>query len=72
VTHAEVVEASLITFGSLPLHRAFDVAVAPASVTEWATDDDPSAEWPVQVSPWPSVRWTLVRLNDAAHLASRR
>jgi probable phosphoglycerate mutase len=70
VAHAEVMEASLITFGSLPVYRNFDVRVAAASVTEWVTTDDPSAAWPVQVSPWPPVRWTLARLNDAAHLAA--
>ena len=70
VAHAEVVEASLITFGSLPVYRNFDVQVAATSVTEWVTTDDPSAAWPVRVSPWPPVRWTLVRLNDAAHLAA--
>lgn len=70
VTHAEVVETSLITFGSLPIYRDFDITVAATSITEWVTNDDPSADRPVQVSPWPPVRWTLVRLNDAAHLAA--
>jgi probable phosphoglycerate mutase len=69
VAHAEVVEASLITFGSLPIYRNFDIKVSPTAITEWVTEDDPSAEWQVEQSPWPSVRWTLVRLNDAAHLA---
>jgi hypothetical protein len=44
--------------------------VRPASITEWMTEDDPSAEWPVETSPWPTVRWTLLRLNDTAHLAT--
>jgi probable phosphoglycerate mutase len=70
VAHAEVVEASLIAFGSLPLYRNFDIKVGPTSITEWTTEDDPSAEWPVETSPWPSVRWTLARLNDTAHLAT--
>lgn len=69
VAHSEVVEASLITLGSLPLHRSFDVRVSSASVTEWVTHDDPSAEWRVDESQWPPVRWALARMNDTAHLA---
>jgi probable phosphoglycerate mutase len=62
VTHTEVVNASLIVFGDLPLMPAFDVAVANTSITEWTTDGDPTD--------WPHARWTLVRFNDAAHLES--
>jgi broad specificity phosphatase PhoE len=68
VTHAEAVEASLVTFGSLPIHRAFDIKVAPTSVTEWVTQDDPSAPWEPEHHPGLPVRWTLARLNDAAHV----
>jgi 2,3-bisphosphoglycerate-dependent phosphoglycerate mutase len=60
VAHAEVVEISLIVFGSLPLARAFDVQVGNTSLTEWITDEDTFA--------WPPARWTLVRFNDTAHL----
>jgi probable phosphoglycerate mutase len=55
VGHAETVEASLVAFGNQPLLRDFDLAVAPASVTEWTTDGDPAA--------WPPARWTLRRLS---------
>jgi broad specificity phosphatase PhoE len=61
VTHAEVVKCSLIVFGGLPLAPGFDLAVAPTSITEWVTAGDPDA--------WPRPRWTLVRLNDTAHLS---
>jgi probable phosphoglycerate mutase len=55
VGHAETVEASLVAFGNQPLLRAFDLAVAAASVTEWTMDGDPAA--------WPPPRWTLRRLS---------
>jgi len=61
VAHTEVVEASLIVLGALPLMLPFDGRVANASITEWSTDGDTTA--------FPSPRWTLVRFNDAAHLA---
>jgi probable phosphoglycerate mutase len=61
VTHAEVVKCSLIAFGGLPLAPGFDLDVAPTSITEWVTAGDPDA--------WPRPRWTLVRLNDSAHLS---
>lgn len=57
VGHAETVECSFHALAGQPLHRAFDLKVAPASVTEWATDDDPTA--------WPPARWTLHRFSDA-------
>ena len=60
VGHAETVAASLIAFGNLPLNISFDVHIANASLTEWLTDEETTA--------WPSVRWTLVRFNDSAHL----
>jgi len=69
VTHAEGVAASLVAFGSLPLYREFDVLVAPTSITEWVTDDDPAAPWQPEGRPTLPVRWTLARLNDAAHIA---
>ncbi|GAA1981051.1 histidine phosphatase family protein [Catenulispora subtropica] len=68
VTHAEGVAASLVVFGSLPLFREFDVLVSPASITEWVTDDDPAAPWHPGTRVALPVRWTLARLNDAAHL----
>ncbi|GAA3436602.1 histidine phosphatase family protein [Kutzneria kofuensis] len=55
VGHTETVEASFAVFGNQPLLRDFDVAVAPASITEWTTDGDPTA--------WPPPRWTLHRLS---------
>lgn len=61
-THAEVVKASFVAFGGLPLLMPFELGVEPTSVTEWQTDSDPAA-WPP-----PFLAWTLVRLNDAAHL----
>ena len=69
VTHAEVVEASLIAFGALPLYREFDIKTHPASLTEWTTRDDPAAPWEPALHPHLPVRWTLTRLNDTAHLA---
>lgn len=62
VSHAETVNAALIVFGALPLALPFDIAVGPTSITEWTTDGDPAA--------WPRPRWTLVRLNDSAHIAN--
>ncbi len=60
VTHREPIVASFIVFGGLPLAPGFDMDVAPASITEWATDGNPAA--------WPRPRWTLARFNDSAHL----
>ncbi|MFD9739015.1 histidine phosphatase family protein [Umezawaea sp. NPDC059074] len=57
VGHSETVESSFHALAAQPLHRAFDLEVAPASVTEWATDDNPTG--------WPPPRWTLCRFNDA-------
>ncbi|MFF5225532.1 hypothetical protein [Dactylosporangium sp. NPDC000521] len=56
VGHAETVESSFHALAAQPLDRAFDLAVAPASVTEWTTAADPTA--------WPPPRWTLRRCND--------
>ncbi|GAA1544014.1 histidine phosphatase family protein [Dactylosporangium maewongense] len=56
VGHAETVESSFHALAARPLDRAFDLAVAPASVTEWTTGGDPTA--------WPAPRWTLHRCND--------
>ncbi|MEV6303073.1 histidine phosphatase family protein [Actinoplanes sp. NPDC051861] len=55
VGHSETVEASFHVLAGQPLYRAFDLEVAPASITEWFTDGDPSA--------WPPARWTLRRFN---------
>ena len=66
--HKESVEASLIAFGALPLHRGFDVEIGRASITEWVTDDDPATPWSPQNARALPVRWRLSRLNDCAHL----
>lgn len=55
VGHTETVGASFAVFGNQPLLRDFDVVVAPASITEWTTDGDPTA--------WPPPRWALRRLS---------
>lgn len=60
VTHNEVVKISLIALGGVPLTPSFETAISPASITEWIADGDPGA--------WPRPRWTLMRLNDGAHL----
>jgi hypothetical protein len=60
VAHAETIPSSLIAFGGLPLAIGFDLSIAPTSITEWVTEGDPDA--------LPRPRWTLVRLNDHAHL----
>lgn len=52
VGHDETVEASFHVLAGQPLHRAFDLAVPPASITTWTTDGDPAA--------WPPPRWTLL------------
>jgi probable phosphoglycerate mutase len=57
VGHTETVNSSFHALAAQPLYRAFDLKVAPASVTEWATDDDPTG--------WPPARWTLYRFSDA-------
>jgi 2,3-bisphosphoglycerate-dependent phosphoglycerate mutase len=57
VGHSETVEGSFHALAAQPLYRAFDVKVAPASVTEWVTDNNPTS--------WPPPRWTLCRFNDA-------
>ncbi len=56
VGHAETVEISFNALGLLPLYRPFDLEVAPASITEWVTDQDPTQ--------WPPPRWTLIRFNE--------
>jgi broad specificity phosphatase PhoE len=60
VAHAETIQSSLIVFGALPLLLGFDMSIAPTSITEWSTTGDPES--------WPRPRWTLVRLNDSAHV----
>jgi broad specificity phosphatase PhoE len=57
VGHAQTVEASFHALGGQPLYRAFDLKVAPASITEWTTDGDPTG--------WPPPRWTLCRFNQS-------
>jgi probable phosphoglycerate mutase len=65
VAHNETVQASLTALGELPIRRHFDVGFADTSITEWATEDDPAGSGPPA---WAFPRWTLVCLNDAAHL----
>jgi broad specificity phosphatase PhoE len=43
VGHGETVESSFHVLADQPLYHRFDLKVAPASVTEWATGDDPFA-----------------------------
>jgi probable phosphoglycerate mutase len=61
VAHAETVEVSFHALGLLPLYRSFDLWVAPASVTEWRTDQHPTE--------WPPPRWTLTRFSETPELA---
>jgi broad specificity phosphatase PhoE len=56
VAHAETVNASFHALGQQPLYREFDLDVGPASITEWSTEDDPTAGIP-------PARWTLHRFN---------
>jgi 2,3-bisphosphoglycerate-dependent phosphoglycerate mutase len=65
VSHSETIEASLVALGEMPIRRPFDLRIAPTSITEWETDDDLVGTGPPA---WSFARWTLVRLNDAAHL----
>jgi probable phosphoglycerate mutase len=65
VAHNETVQASLTAIGELPIRRHFEVAIADTAITEWTTADDPGGGGPPD---WAFARWTLVRLNDAAHL----
>jgi broad specificity phosphatase PhoE len=58
VGHTETVNSSFHALAAQPLYRAFDLLVAPASITEWVTDGDPTAI--------PPARWTLCRFSDAA------
>jgi broad specificity phosphatase PhoE len=65
VAHTETIQASLTAIGELPIRRHFDVGFAGTSITEWTTEDDLAGTGPPT---WSLPRWTLVRLNDAAHL----
>jgi broad specificity phosphatase PhoE len=58
VGHSETVESSFHALGAQPLYRAFDTRVAPASVTEWVTDGNPTS--------WPPPRWTLHRFSASS------
>ena len=60
--HGGVIECSLRALGELPLAPRFLVRIENTSITEW--------ERPAQSAGEP--RWTLVRFNDAAHLADLR
>ncbi|WP_346105290.1 histidine phosphatase family protein [Nonomuraea maheshkhaliensis] len=63
VGHAETVEISFNALGLLPIYRSFDLTVAPGSVTEWSTGEDPSR--------WAPPRWTLRRFNVVPEEADR-
>jgi 2,3-bisphosphoglycerate-dependent phosphoglycerate mutase len=63
VGHAETVEISFNALGLLPIYRSFDLTVAPGSVTEWSTGEDPAR--------WPPPRWTLRRFNVVPEEADR-
>jgi 2,3-bisphosphoglycerate-dependent phosphoglycerate mutase len=65
-THNETIQASLIALGDLPFRHRLGVSLAPASLTEWATDGDTTAGGPPDGFPF--VDWRLVRLNDTGHL----
>jgi len=65
VTHNETIQASLVVLGYLPFRSRMNVSLAVASITEWSTEDDTTAGGPPD---WPFADWTLVRLNDTAHL----
>jgi broad specificity phosphatase PhoE len=59
VGHTETVNSAFDVLGAQPLYRAFDLSVAPASITEWVTDEDPTV--------LPPARWTLCRFGEAGH-----
>ena len=63
VAHGGIVDASFAVLGGTPLSRPFGLHTANTSITEWTLPDS------ADVSAWPPPRWTLVRYNDAAHLA---
>ncbi len=58
--HGGVVDGSLMCFLGLPLQRVadLDLRATNAAVTEWL----------VEIEPGRSLRWTLRRYNDTAHL----
>lgn len=59
VGHTETVNSAFDILGAQPVYRAFDLLVAPASITEWVTEDDPTR--------MPPARWTLCRFGEAGH-----
>ncbi|MEU5907362.1 histidine phosphatase family protein [Micromonospora sp. NPDC047527] len=61
VGHTATVEGAFHALAAQPLHRPFDLAVAPASITEWTTDHDTGG--------WPPARWTLRRFGDTHGVA---
>ena len=66
-THNETIQASLVVLGYLPFRSRLNVSVGQTSITEWATEDDTTAGGPPD---WAFADWSLVRLNDSAHLES--
>ena len=55
--HGGVIQSSFHALGQLPLVQPFLLHIENTSLTEWRLDP-------------PEHRWTLVRFNDAAHLAA--
>ena len=60
--HGGVIECSLRALGELPLAPRFLARIENTSLTEWERSPAGGDE----------TRWTLVRFNDAAHLADLR
>ena len=69
VCHGGVIEGSLTALGNLPLRRSFDVAIENTSLTEWTRSAEAAAGSDEAAGSDDEIRWTLVRLNDTAHLA---
>ncbi|MFC8300148.1 histidine phosphatase family protein [Micromonospora orduensis] len=64
VGHTATVEVAFHALAAQPLHRGFDLVIAPGSITEWTTDHDTGA--------WPPARWTLHRFGDTSGSAGGR
>ena len=60
VCHGGVIDASLRTFGHLAFELQWRTDIHNSSMTEWALREYEGRT--------PAQQWTLVRLNDAAHL----
>jgi broad specificity phosphatase PhoE len=62
VCHGGVIGAALSVFAELPVRQPFRLHIDNTSLTEWRRVPDLAGV----------DRWTLVRFNDAAHLAAIR